>query len=63
MNTNEVIAHLAGPEIHANDDVNRGQSSNDVFPSAMHVAAAELANNELLPAMRQLADSLTAKER
>ena len=39
MNANEVIGHLAGA--HPNDDVNRGQSSNDVFPTAMHIAAAE----------------------
>ena len=59
MNANEVIAHLAGA--HPNDDVNRGQSSNDVFPSAMHVAAAEAVAEVLLPAMRQLASSLARK--
>jgi fumarate hydratase class II len=61
MNANEVIAHLAGAGVHANDDVNRGQSSNDVFPSAMHVAAAQLVHDNLLPAMEHLARSLGAK--
>src|ERR671937_2801100 len=41
MNANEVIAALAGDDIHPNDHVNRGQSSNDVFPSAVHLAALE----------------------
>src|SRR6476659_6600236 len=41
MNANEVIAALAGDDVHANDDVNMGQSSNDVFPSAVHLAALE----------------------
>ncbi|MEO8593875.1 MAG: class II fumarate hydratase [Candidatus Solibacter sp.] len=59
MNANEVIAHLAGA--HANDDVNRGQSSNDVFPTAIHLAAADAIAEGLLPAMRQLADSLERK--
>ncbi|HEY1242487.1 MAG TPA: class II fumarate hydratase [Bryobacteraceae bacterium] len=59
MNANEVIAHLAGA--HPNDDVNRGQSSNDVIPSAMHIAAAEAVTGRLLPAMRQLAGSLARK--
>src|SRR5436190_17671003 len=45
MNANEVIGHLAGA--HANDDVNRGQSSNDVIPSAMHIAAAESVHRDL----------------
>ena len=61
MNTNEVIARLAG--VHPNDDVNRGQSSNDVFPTAMHVAAAEAVTRNLLPAMNALADALSAKAR
>ena len=61
MNANEVIAHLAGA--HANDDVNHGQSSNDVIPSAMHIAAAELVRNELQPAMALLAEALAAKAR
>ena len=41
MNANEVIASLAGEDVHANDDVNMGQSSNDVFPSAVHLAALD----------------------
>ena len=41
MNANEVIAALAGEDVHANDDVNMGQSSNDVFPSAVHLAALD----------------------
>ena len=41
MNANEVIANLAGDEAHANDHVNMGQSSNDVFPSAVHLAAVD----------------------
>src|SRR5213082_1459814 len=51
MNANEVIGRLAGA--HPNDDVNRGQSSNDVIPSAMHIAAAETAHQRLFPAMRR----------
>src|SRR5207302_6826878 len=58
MNANEVIAALAGPGTHANDDVNMGQSSNDVFPSAVHLAALEVAERELLPALAQLERSL-----
>ena len=52
MNANEVIATLAGDDVHANDDVNMGQSSNDVFPSAVHLAALDEITNDLLPAMR-----------
>jgi fumarate hydratase class II len=59
MNANEVIGHLA--KAHPNDHVNRGQSSNDVIPSAIHVAAATLAHEELLPAMTELAKSLKRK--
>jgi fumarate hydratase, class II len=59
MNANEVIGRLAGA--HPNDDVNRGQSSNDAIPSAMHIAAAEAVTGRLLPAMRQLRDSLARK--
>jgi fumarate hydratase, class II len=47
--------------VHANDDVNMGQSSNDVFPSAVHLAALDELTNDLLPALAQLADSLAAK--
>jgi fumarate hydratase class II len=59
MNTNEVLATLAGA--HANDDVNMGQSSNDVFPSAVHLAALDEATNRLLPALEQLEQALAAK--
>jgi fumarate hydratase class II len=55
------MASLAGDGVHANDDVNMGQSSNDVFPSAVHLAALEELTNDLLPALRRLADSLAAK--
>jgi fumarate hydratase class II len=61
MNANEVIAALAGDDIHANDDVNLGQSSNDVFPSAVHLAALGEITHELLPALQRLGDSLQAK--
>jgi fumarate hydratase class II len=52
MNVNEVIAHLTG--LHPNDDVNRGQSSNDTFPTAMHIAAVSAAESSLLPAVDEL---------
>jgi fumarate hydratase class II len=71
MNANEVIANraieLAGGElgskepIHPNDDVNKAQSSNDTFPTAMHIAAAEQINQRLLPMVKQLRDTLQAK--
>ena len=61
MNANEVLATLAGEGVHANDDVNMGQSSNDVFPSAVHLAALDEIVNDLLPALDQLAVSLEAK--
>jgi fumarate hydratase class II len=61
MNANEVIASLAGEGVHANDHVNMGQSSNDVFPSAVHLAALDLASNELLPALKTLERSLSRK--
>src|SRR5881397_1260017 len=61
MNANEVIASLAGEDVHPNDDVNLGQSSNDVFPSAVHLAALDELVNDLLPALAQLAESLQAK--
>jgi fumarate hydratase class II len=63
MNANEVIASLAGEGVHPNDDVNLGQSSNDVFPSAVHLAALDDLTNDLLPALEQLAGSLEAKAR
>jgi fumarate hydratase, class II len=61
MNANEVIATLAGEDVHANDDVNLGQSSNDVFPSAVHLAALGEITNDLLPALDRLAASLEVK--
>src|SRR3954462_8196083 len=61
MNANEVIAALAGGKVHANDDVNKGQSSNDVFPSAVHLAALDEATNTLLPALKTLERSFTRK--
>jgi fumarate hydratase class II len=61
MNANEVIANLAGGDVHPNDHVNMGQSSNDVFPSAVHLAALEAAAKRLLPALDHLAGALEAK--
>jgi len=61
MNANEVIATLAGDGAHPNDHVNMGQSSNDVFPSAVHLAALDEATSELLPALAQLESALSAK--
>jgi fumarate hydratase class II len=61
MNANEVIASLAGEGVHANDDVNMGQSSNDVFPSAVHLAALDAIQNDLLPALETLEESLQRK--
>jgi fumarate hydratase, class II len=67
MNANEVIARLAtaslqqNPVVHPNDHVNWGQSSNDVFPTAMHVAAASSIIEELLPAAGELARGLEQK--
>jgi fumarate hydratase class II len=61
MNANEVIANLAGEGVHANDHVNMGQSSNDVFPSAVHLAALDTATNDLLPALEQLERAFAAK--
>jgi fumarate hydratase class II len=63
MNANEVIAALAGDDVHVNDDVNMGQSSNDVFPSAVHLAALDRIVHDLLPALDRLAASLEAKAR
>jgi fumarate hydratase class II len=71
MNANEVIANraaeLLGKEVgdravHPNDHVNYGQSSNDVIPTAMHVAALEAVEKDLLPALETLAEALAAKE-
>tara|TARA_Y100000814_G_scaffold144630_1_gene105129 strand:+ start:82 stop:891 length:810 start_codon:yes stop_codon:yes gene_type:complete len=71
MNANEVIANraieLAGGElgsktpVHPNDHVNRAQSSNDTFPTAMHISSAEQITNQLLPSVHHLRDSLEAK--
>ena len=60
-NANEVIAALAGEDVHPNDDVNMGQSSNDVFPSAVHLAALGELTHDLVPALVALATSLERK--
>ncbi|HJX19847.1 MAG TPA: class II fumarate hydratase, partial [Steroidobacteraceae bacterium] len=72
MNVNEVLANRAsellggerGPKrlVHPNDDVNLGQSSNDVFPTAMHIAAARALHDDVLPAVQRLAATLAAKQ-
>jgi fumarate hydratase class II len=61
MNANEVIANLAGAGAHPNDHVNMGQSSNDVFPSAVHLAALDEATHRLLPALERLEAAFAAK--
>jgi fumarate hydratase class II len=71
MNCNEVLANRAseilggtrgeGRKVHPNDDVNKGQSSNDVFPTAMHVAAAEALVHQVIPQVRALRDTLAEK--
>jgi fumarate hydratase class II len=61
MNANEVIASLAGEGVHPNDHVNMGQSSNDVFPSAVQLAALDEATNRLLPALERLEAAFAAK--
>jgi fumarate hydratase class II len=61
MNANEVIANLAGEGAHPNDHVNMGQSSNDVFPSAVHLAALAESQDQLLPALQKLQSSFAAK--
>jgi len=65
MNANEVVASLAsaalGRRVHPNDDVNSGQSSNDVFPTAIHVAAGTAVVHDLVPALGHLATALRAK--
>src|SRR6266576_3977069 len=73
MNANEVIANraiqIAGGQIgskkpiHPNDDVNHSQSSNDTFPTAMHIATVEQLDNLLIPAIRALRDTLDGKAR
>lgn len=71
MNANEVIANramdmmgikLPAKDIHPNDDVNKGQSSNDTFPTAMHIAVADRVHNHLLPMMEKLAKALEQKQ-
>ena len=59
MNVNEVIAHIA--KVHPNDDVNMSQSTNDVFPSAIHIACSIKLSEDLLPALTQLEKSLSKK--
>ena len=59
MNANEVISALTGGIAHPNDHVNLGQSSNDVFPSAVHLAVLEACQRELLPSLQLLVDALT----
>src|SRR3954454_16001085 len=61
MNANEVIANLAGDGVHPNDHVNMGQSSNDAFPSAVHLAALAESQDKLIPALQKLEASLRAK--
>ena len=65
MNANEVIASLSsaslGADVHPNDDVNMSQSSNDVFPSAIHIATTQGLVQTLVPALAHLAESLEAK--
>src|SRR5882762_9042188 len=73
MNVNEVLANRAsellggergeGRLVHPNDDVNRGQSSNDVFPTAMHVAAVASLRDDLVPGITRLRDVLSQKAR
>src|SRR3954452_7063094 len=61
MNANEVIANIAGDGVHPNDHVNMGQSSNDVFPSAVHLAALAESQDQLLPALQKLQSSFETK--
>lgn len=72
MNANEVIANramtmqnitLPSKEIHPNDDVNKGQSSNDTFPTAMHIAVGERIHNRLLPMLEKMHKALDAKSK
>jgi fumarate hydratase class II len=67
MNVNEVVARLAtarlGRDVHPNDQVNASQSSNDTFPSAIHVAATKMLVRDLVPALEHLAGSLRTKQR
>src|SRR5260221_6244755 len=64
MNANEVIAHVCandGAKVHPNDDVNNGQSSNDVIPTAIHVSATLTVSEQLLPALTHLKAALDAR--
>ncbi len=67
MNTNEVLSRRAmqilknGKEVHPNDHVNKSQSSNDTFPTAMHVATVIQTQEKLLPALRRLQEALQTK--
>ena len=71
MNVNEVLANRAsellggvrgeGRKVHPNDDVNKSQSSNDVYPTAMHLAAVEAIRNQLMPSLARLKETLAAK--
>ncbi|MDK6687715.1 lyase family protein, partial [Aerococcus sp. UMB8623] len=65
MNTNEVVATLAsrikGDTVHPNDHVNASQSSNDVFPTSIHIASVQAVNEVLLPGLKTLAQSLEKK--
>ncbi|MEC8461010.1 MAG: class II fumarate hydratase [Pseudomonadota bacterium] len=73
MNINEVIANLANLKlghqkgsntpIHPNDDVNKSQSTNDIFPTAMHITSATMLHDQLLPALQSLSESLSKKSR
>lgn len=62
-NVNEVIVNLCGKEVHPNDQVNLGQSSNDTFPAAIHLAAALEIRNHLIPSLEGLASALEHKSR
>lgn len=66
MNVNEVIAHVVNeqqePNVHPNDDVNKGQSSNDTFPTAMHIATVLKTKESLLPALNEVKDTLKKLE-
>jgi fumarate hydratase, class II len=63
MNVNEVVAALTEGRAHPNDDVNRGQSSNDTFPSAVHLAVLESCTTELLPTLQSLAEAFEERGR
>ena len=61
MNTNEVISHIASVDVHPNDHVNMGQSSNDIIPTAIHVSACLAIHDELLPALEHFSKTLRSK--